>query len=391
MSITVEAPDPLSPDAGRRLRVAVAHDWLCGMRGGEQVLDAILRWLVPRADVDALYLMFDNRRPHTDAIDHVRHVRSAIGSLPLASGPLRRWLLPFYPACVADLSRRLRSSAHDRPIDLLISTSSAAIKGLRPPPGVPHLCYIHRPARYAWNRREDYAGGLRGLGLSLFAGWFRSWDLASATNVSRFVANSTHTARQVNRCYGRDADVLFPPVRTGFFTPGGAQREGHWLLVSALEPYKRVDVAIDAARLAGARLRIVGSGSQERRLRSLGAPHAEFLGRIPDVALRDEYRRARLLIFPQVEDFGIVACEALACGLPVVARARGGALDIITDGVNGALADADRDEDLAGALAAGAGRAPADAQACRRSAERFSESAFMAGLARAVRRALAPG
>ncbi|MBM4108105.1 MAG: glycosyltransferase family 4 protein [Phycisphaerae bacterium] len=371
--------DPARSDRPRRPRVALAHDWLCGLRGGEAVLDRIAALGAERFDLDGLYTMFDDGRGLTPAIDRVAHVRSTLGSLPGATR-LRRWLLPLYPWGVADLSRRLARAHARAPIDLVISTSSAAIKGLRPPPGVPHLCYCHAPARYVWGRREDYTrdGSPRALGLAVMGGRFREWDRATAAHVTAFVANSRHVAGEVERCYGRHAEVVHPPVRTGFFTPdAGARREGFWLVVSALEPYKRVDLAIDAARLAGARLVIAGAGSMRRALARRAGSGVEWLGRVSDERLRDLYRRARLLVFPQVEDFGIVAVEAQACGLPVVARGEGGALDTVCPGVTGAFfASPDAQSVVAAARACPDPSDPAVASACRGHAGQFDEGTF---------------
>lgn len=365
----------IDPAPQRTPRVALAHDWLCGWRGGEAVLDAIARALAPHAAITAIYTMFDNRRPLSPTIDSLPHVVS-----PLARAPsgLRRTLLPLYPLGVASLARALIRDHHRRPIDLLVSTSSAAIKSLRAPEGVPHLCYCHAPARYIWSVRDEYAaaGGpaarARDLALTLASPPFRAWDRRTANRVSRFLANSAHTRAEIRRCFGHDATVVHPPVRTGFYTPDTAtEREGFWLLAGALEPYKRADLAIEAARRAGTELVVAGTGSMEHRLR-LAHRGVRFLGRVSDEALRDLYRRARLLVHPQVEDFGIVCVEAQACGCPVVARARGGALDTVVPGVTGACFH----EPNPDAIVHAAAGCPANPRACRENAERFSEEAF---------------
>lgn len=368
-----------SPAQGRTARIALAHDWLCGVRGGEHVLVRIAEAVAARHECAAIFTMFDDGNPYGPALDSCPHYVSRIGRLPFARTHLRRWLLPLYPACVADLSAQLARAHAAEPIDLVISTSSAAIKGLRTPPGVPHLCYCHSPARYVWSQGKEYSGGLRGLGLKAYGPRFRAWDARTAAHVTTFIANSTHTAREVQRCYRREARVIFPPVRTEFFTPSNGPRADHWLVVCALEPYKRVDLAIAAANEAGARLVIVGDGSEAQRLRSLAGPTVTFLGRISDEALREEYRHARVLIFPQVEDFGIVAAEAQACGLPVAARRAGGALDIVREGVTGAFFD----EPTPAALRRAVDACPARCEAaCRDNAARFSEAAFDAAMVR---------
>lgn len=298
---------------------------------------------------------------------------------------LRRWMLPLYPRAVAELSARLADDHRREAIDLVISTSSAAIKGLRPPPGVPHICYCHAPARYLWTQAEQYAigqgGRLRAAGLSAFGPALRRWDHRTAAHVTLFLANSTHTHGEIRRCYGRESTIVFPPVRTDFFTPDpeGRPREDFWLHVGALEPYKRVDVAIAAANQSGKSLVIAGEGSQGAHLRGLAGPTVRFVGRVNDEELSSLYRRARAVVFPQVEDFGIVAAEAQACGTPVLAFRAGGALDTVIEGKTGALFD----EPTAESLLAGAARLPSGGDvetACRQNALRFSQGAFMAAM-----------
>jgi glycosyltransferase involved in cell wall biosynthesis len=308
-----------------KLRVALAHDWLVGMRGGEQVLDRLARLFGPTD----LYTLVSNGAPLTDAISNCRIITSPLQQFPGAVGPWRRHYFPLMPWAV----EHIRVSPGS--CDMLISTSSAVMKSITPPPGVPHICYCHSPARYAWDLTDDYSRGSGGLirrvGLRLVRDRFRAWDRRTADRVTRFLANSTFTAQRIKSCYGRDADVIHPPVRTQFFTHDPTvPRENWFLIASALEPYKRVDLAIDAAKRAGFSLKIVGDGTQRARLQSIAGTNVEFLGRVPDESLRDLYRRARALIFPQVEDFGIIAAEAQACGCPVMAFGRGGVLDIIT-------------------------------------------------------------
>lgn len=358
-------------------RVVVAHDWLCGLRGGELVLDRVLTMLKGKAEVVGLYVMFGDGQPLTSAIDDAKKTISNVGRLPGASTMLRRWLLPLYPRIVKQLSKALVKEHARSPIDLVISTSSAAIKGLKTPEGVPHVCYIHCPARYIWGQAEAYERGnrLRAFGLRRVRDSYRIWDKETSAHVSTFIANSTHTARQVYLCYERDAIVVHPPVKTDYFTPapGKVNRTGDWLVVSALEPYKRIDLAIEAANKARHTLVIVGGGSEMARLKALAGPTVRFLGKVSKERLRTLYRTSRLMLFPQVEDFGIAAVEALACGLPVVARREGGAVDIVDDGVTGAMFEG---EDVAAILDAVA-RCPADCDvACRTSAERFAPEHF---------------
>jgi glycosyltransferase involved in cell wall biosynthesis len=385
------------------LRIAVAHDWLCGYRGGEAVLEAIARVVSVHFRPAGVYTMFDDGRALAPTVDSLRHIVWPPGRLAGARRA-RRWLLPLYPRAVAWLSARLARDHTREPIDLLISTSSAAIKGIRPPRGpdgraVPHLCYCHSPARYLWSQTAEYggsdgAGVLRALGLRMLGPGLRRWDRATAANVTRFIANSTHTAGEIRRCYGREATVVFPPVRTDFFTPAAwgaavVSPSSFWLYVGALEPYKRVDLAIRAANLASSPLHIVGGGTQRRRLGAMAGPTVTFRRRVSDDDLRELYRTARVLVFPQIEDFGIVAAEAQACGLPLAARGAGGALDIVRPGVTGVLFNDPTAESLLAAIE----RVPERdrcAEACRENALMFSEARFESKMLSEIRSILEP-
>lgn len=394
-----EAGAPARVHGTRRARVALAHDWLCGMRGGEAVLERLARLVDAHFEAAGLYVMFDDGRALSPAVDAWR-ARGLVRASRLSSVPgairLRRWLLPAYPWAVEELSARLASDHASGPgVDVVVSTSSAAIKGLRTPEGVPHVCYCHSPARYAWFLREEYsrgggvAGRLRAAGLAAWGPRFRRWDRETSGRVWRFVANSAHTQKQIAKCFGRDSEVVHPPVRTGVFTfEPAVPREEFWLSAGALEPYKRVDLAIEAARLAGARLLIAGDGSQRRALERRAGPHAVFLGRVSDDRLRDLMRRAALLVMPQLEDFGIVAVEALSCGCPVVARSSGGSADVVREGVNGALFSHAEPAAIAAACARCAGMR-LDAGACAASARGFSEERFDAAMLGVINAALA--
>jgi glycosyltransferase involved in cell wall biosynthesis len=376
-----------------RPRIALAHDWLCGFRGGEAVLERLASLVERDFEPAGLYVIFDDGRPLSPEVDRLRasnQIRSSwLTRLPGGPGRLRRWLFPLYPSAVGELSCALERDHARAPIDLLVSSSSAAIKGLRPPAGVPHLCYCHSPARYVWSRRDQYGGSgpiarSRAAGLRLYAGRFKRWDRATAGTVSRFIANSAYTSSQIRDCFGVEAAVVHPPVRTAFFTPDPAvAREKFWLVVSALEPYKRVDLAIAASREARVPLVIVGDGSQRSALERLGASGVQFKGRVSDEQLRDLYRRAALLAFPQTEDFGIAAAEAIACGLPVVALAQGGALDIVEEGFTGSFFA----EPVSALIAEAAARAPRAVPLG--GADRFSEARFDREMLAEFSRALA--
>ena len=353
-----------------KCRIALAHDWLVGKRGGEAVLDRLARLFGP-AD---LYTLVDDGVPITEAISACRVVTSPLQRLPGARGRLRRHYLPLMPWAV----ERLRVE----PCDLLISTSSAVMKSIIPPGAAPHLCYCHGPARYLWAQPEAYgsrrgtAGArLRLLGLRAVRKSFCRWDRRTASRVTRFLANSRYIADEIRRCFDRDADVVYPPVATDWFTPDPAVEREDWLLVvSALEPYKRIEVAIEAANRTGARLKVVGSGTQRAALQSIAGPSVEMLGWVESPVLRDLYRRARALLYPQIEDFGITAVEAQACGCPVVALEAGGALDSVTDETGVFFAEPDVDALCEALRVLDVKRI--DPAACRRNAKRFATDVF---------------
>jgi glycosyltransferase involved in cell wall biosynthesis len=347
--------------------ISLAHDWLVGLRGGEWVLDRLARLFGPTE----LYTLVNDGRFLTDAIARCRVITSPLQRFPGAAGKWRRHYLPIMPWAVERIKVRT--------CDLLISTSSAVMKSIRPPPSVPHLCYCHSPARYVWEQSDDYAlgeGGLmRAWGLKAVRERFQGWDRRTASRVTRFLANSAHTAARIKRCFERDSQVVYPPVRTQFFTIDSSITREDWLLVvAALEPYKRTDIAIEASKQCAMRLKIAGEGSQRAALQAMAVPNVEFLGRVSDETLRNLYRRAKALIFPQTEDFGIIAAEAQATGCPVLAYASGGAREIVV-GETGVLFDDQSPQQIVQALRRLESN-PVDPGACRRSALRFSEDAF---------------
>lgn len=380
---------PAQPPAEPRLRgarIAFAHDWLVGYRGGEAVLERIIEACTAAgAEPGPVFTMFNDRgtpvAPAVDALDAI----TPPGGQSRAALRARRWLLPAYPALVTDLQRALARAHRRQPFDAVVSTSSCAIKGLRPPRGVPHICYCHSPARYLWFSRSEYdagAGGAGGLaqraGLRVFGPGLRAWDRRTAPNVSRYLAASQHVRVQIRKSWDLDAGVLYPPVRTALFTPDASvPRDDFWLIVAALEPFKRVELACEAARLAGRRLVVAGGGSLLPSLKRRYGGVAEFIGPKPASDLLGLYRRARLLLFPSIDDFGIVPVEAQACGCPVVARAAGGALETVIEGQTGGFAtDATPAAFAEAAARVEAMDAGALSAACHANALRFGHDRF---------------
>jgi glycosyltransferase involved in cell wall biosynthesis len=379
---------------GEPLRVALAHDWLCGLRGGEHVLeDCITALGLGGAVITGLYCMFDDHRSLAPGIDSQHKYCAGLGHLPLASTRLRKHLLPLYPLATHQLTQLLRAHQPTHRADVLLSTSSCAVKGISTQSlNIPHISYIHSPARYLWGRADEYAMGdggmLRRLGLTLCGPAMRRWDRRTASNAHHLLANSTHTAALIASAWGREAKIMFPGVRTAEFAAPcpPPPRDGSWLIVSALEPYKRIDLAIAAAERAGVNITIVGNGSQRSALttlaRSCVRAKVTFTGRIDDAKLLSYYHRAGTFLYPQVEDFGITAVEAQAAGLPVTAFAAGGALDTVIDGKTGVHFQTQSAESLAAAARACVelGSLPQTAAACAENARRFSRERFFAEL-----------
>jgi len=354
--------------------VVLAHDWLTGMRGGERVLELLCNGF-PDAPVCTLIY-----RPEA--------LSGAITSHPVLTSRLQRrpgvhryyrYLLASMPAAIEALR------APDA--DLVISTSHCVAKGLIPPSGARHLCYCFTPMRYAWFFYEEYFGRnpLKRALLKPLLRRLRDWDRAASDRVDRFVAISQYVRARIRTYYDRDADVVYPPVDLTYYTPAPEPRDPapFDLVVSALVPYKKIDLAVAAYTRTGAPLKIVGIGTELDRLRRAAGPNIEFLGWQDYDTIRALYRTCRLLVFPGEEDFGLVPVEVQACGRPVVAFARGGALETVCD-ASGVFFHEQTEDALIAAVEQAAQR-PWDPAAIRRNAEQFSIPAFIDGLDRSIR------
>ena len=309
------------------MRVALVHDWLTGLRGGEKVLEVLCE-LFPRATLFTLVHVEGATSPIIESLP----IRTAFTQKLPAARKLYRWYLPLHPWAIESLNLE--------GFDLVISSSHCVAKGVRPPSGALHICYCHTPMRYVWDRFEDYFGtGLKARFLyGPVAKRLREWDVRSASRVHEFIANSSYVAGRIESYYHRKADaVIPPPVDTDFYVLGSGEPGPYYLVVSALVPYKRIDLAIDAFRNRSEELVIVGAGPSEARLRAGAPDNVRFAGWVGDERLRELYQKCRACILPGVEDFGIVPLEAQACGAPVVALGEGGSLDTVRDGETGVL------------------------------------------------------
>jgi glycosyltransferase involved in cell wall biosynthesis len=301
------------------MRVALAHDWLTGMRGGEKVLQQHAQ-LYPDAPLYTLIHVPNSTDPEIES--HPIHT-SPLSQLPGAAHHYRK-LLPLFPWAVS----RLRP----REVDLVLSSSHAVVKAIRPPPGALHLCYCFTPMRYVWDQADAYLGtGLRRVLSWPLAASLREWDRRTSgiDRVSRFIAISGPVSERIQRHYGRSATVIHPPVAVERFSPRSGPPDDFYLMVGGFVPYKREDLAIAAFRETGRPLWIAGDGPTRASLERQAPDNVRFLGRVDDPTLADLYARCRALIYPQEEDFGIVPVEAQAAGRPVIALGAGGATETV--------------------------------------------------------------
>lgn len=353
------------------MRVAVAHDWLVSYRGGERVLASILREF-PHAPV--FTTVFDRKTFAGSPIADADIRTSFVDRLPFAR-KRHRGYLPLMPIAVEqfDLSD----------YDVVVSSSHAVAKGVITGPDQLHVSYVHSPMRYAWDLQHQYlrhAGLERGL-RSVLARWMlhklRIWDVRTAHGVDEFVANSRFIARRIKKVYGRDARVIYPPVDVDRFALR-SDKSDYYVTVGSLVPYKKVDLLVRAfGELKGHRLVVIGDGPERRTVEACAGKNVEILGFQPDEVVREYVGNARAFVFAAEEDFGIAPVEAQACGTPVIAFGKGGALETVVDGETGLFFGEQTVESIVNAVRRFDDvRDQFDPETIRRNAERFSEERF---------------
>ncbi|WP_423823877.1 glycosyltransferase [Salinisphaera sp. SPP-AMP-43] len=365
------------------LRVALIHYWFVSRRGGEKVVDEILR-LFPQADV---FTHVIDREEFADLAKRHKVTESPIARLPGAKRFYQK-LLPLMPTALEQLDLR--------GYDLVISSESGPAKGVLVDPDTLHVCYCHSPMRYLWDMYHDYresTGWLNRQLMPMLTHYLRIWDQNSANRVDHFIANSEFVRRRIRKTYRRDAVVIHPPVDVSAFELT-SEKSDYFVMLGQLTAYKQPDKAIEAfARMPDKRLVVIGQGEMYEQLSSRGLPNVEFRGHQTAQSVADTLKHARALIFPGVEDFGIVPLEALACGTPVIAYAKGGALETITDQVTGIHYPEPTAESLCTAIKRFEDWEPTiDRQALRQAATAFDSNRFRSALEGVLKSALAePG
>ena len=360
------------------MRVALIHYWLVGMRGGEKVLEALCD-IFPNADI---FTHVVDPNAISDKLKRHRISTSFIASLPRAKKNYQSYL-PFMPMALENLDVR--------DYDLVISSESGPAKGIIPSPESLHVCYCHSPMRYIWNLYPDYrasAGLLTRLSMPPLTHYLRTWDESAAHRVDTFLANSNNVALRIKKYYRRQAEVVHPPVSVeDFERVPDHEIEDYYLMVGELVRYKRPDLAVEAFNKSGKRLIVIGGGQMLKELRAMAKPNVTLLGPQDFGELRKHYARCKALIFPGEEDFGIVPVEAMASGRPVIAFARGGALETVVDGATGVFSKEQTVDCIISAVER-LERMTLDSEAIAHHAEHFSRTRFRQNICAAIENAI---
>jgi glycosyltransferase involved in cell wall biosynthesis len=323
------------------MNVAIVHYWLVTMRGGEKVLEALLE-LFPDADI---YTHVYDPSAVSDLINSHTIYTSYINKLPLAKKFYQKYM-PLMPDALKEFDLQN--------YDLIISSESGPAKGIVPNPDAYHICYCHTPMRYLWDMYHEYfgkAGWVSRFFMKRLIPGLRLWDIASSNLADRFIANSSYTAKRIKRYYNRDSLVVYPPVAIEKYLSIERKKEDFYLFLGQLAGYKRADIAVEACRSSGRRLVVIGAGGKESAVKKYKKSNLiTFTGRASDEEIASYFSRARALLFPGIEDFGIVPVEANAAGCPVIAYRRGGAVDSIKDMSTGIFFDEQTPESLIKAM-----------------------------------------
>jgi glycosyltransferase involved in cell wall biosynthesis len=308
------------------MKIALVHDWLTGMRGGEKCLEVLCE-LFPEATV---YTLLHKKGSVLETISRMKIKTSFVQKLPFALNHYQKYL-PLFPTAIEQFDLT--------DYDLVISSSHCVAKGVITRPETCHICYCFTPMRYAWEMYYTYFAGnsfnpIIRWSVPFFMSYLRTWDERSADRVDHYVAISENVRRRIKKHYRRDSEVIYPPADIDYFTLS-RKEGGYFLVVSALVPYKRIDLAILAFNELNLPLVVIGEGSEKKKLMKIAGGNVKFVNWQTHSDLKRYYAGCKALIFPGEEDFGIVPVEAQACGKPVIAFGKGGA----TESINGAYPD----------------------------------------------------
>jgi len=303
------------------MKIAIVHDWLTGMRGGEKCLEVLCK-LYPSAD---LFTLLHIPGSVSQSIESHSIHTSFIQNLPFVKSKYR-YYLPLMPLAIESLDLRK--------YDLILSSSHCVAKSVKPRPGSLHICYCHTPMRYIWDQFDQYFGRVKSgfipwAIMKMLRPWFQQWDSKTSCRVDDYIANSRHVQKRIKKYYLKEATIIHPPVETKRFKPSGEKKKDYFLIVSAFAPYKRVDLAVEAFNKLGYPFVVVGEGQDADLLRRMANSNIRFEGWLDDLSIYDHYAGCRAFVFCGEEDFGISLLEAQAMGRPVIALGRGGALETV--------------------------------------------------------------
>ena len=350
------------------MKIALAHDYLNQYGGAERVLEKLAE-MFPEAPIFTL-LYHPENIPANSIIHQRKIITSFLQKIPLA----KKYHRPFIFAAPSAIEELDLSD-----YDLVISSSANFAKGIVTRSNTVHLTYCHTPTRYLWDDSCRFAKNYRPFFLlrpliPFLLNYLRLWDFQAAQRVDFFIANSKFVARRIKKYYQQESEIIYPPIRTSQYY--SANSDNYFLAVGRLLPYKRFDLIIKAFNYLGWPIKIVGAGREEKRLRRMAKSNIEFLGKISDQQLIDVYAHSQALIFPQEEDFGMVAVEALASGKPVIAFGAGGALEIIENGKTGLFFKHQTEDSLIKTLKKFKETSFLSPQEIRQSVQKFNENIF---------------
>lgn len=359
----------------KKFKTAIVHDWFCNMGGADKVIEAFLE-IMPDSPVYTSCYLEKSLTPRLKAAD----IKASFLQKHLNQRKDNHQnFLPFMPLAFENFDMN--------EYDIVLSSSSCCAKGVITRPGAVHICYCHTPMRYAWEYFGEYTEDMKPLKrkiVGLVMNYMRIWDVISANRVDYFFANSQNVANRIWKHYRRKATVVYPAIETEYFTPGNEDGD-FYLCVSRLVKYKRVDLAIEACNQLQLPLVVFGQGAEYKRLKKMAGPTIQLMGRQPDEMIRDYYRKCKAFIFPGEEDFGMTPLEAQACGRPVIAYGKGGALETVIDGETGVFFHEQTVESVIEGIKK-LDSLEVKKSICRANAERFSEQAFKENLRKEIER-----